>query len=390
MAWQESAEQDRGTVWFVGIEGGAWMRDWCRGWKLIVNGRSGGNFGDGAGAKRGEGGWRRRSGGKWFAGSRQAGNSGSGLRSSSRGRTRKWDGDGCWARAGRWARDFGSCRRTGCGKGGMEGRWQLRGIDGRSGGSQTVDGIPERENRDLKSGTRSDGESGERDETRGWYRERTGSGIESEEVGLSRQGGGGGEHDRCGSGNSGGLTGKMTVEKWSVGMEVLAGRRARDGGCWRRGWPEACRRWRGWQCGGPEAAAAAAWGRRHRDDGGEEPWPGQGVVAVVAAAAVGLLSWPSLSSHLRGRSLISFFKWRLGFVGGVPSPLIEPIMGREGKGPTWGQQPTPNMLIERNKVHKKRWASRMGSRKGKNPPGSLKGREEVNEDPLKHVRVKSS
>ena len=40
------------------------------------------------------------------------------------------------------------------------------------------------------------------------------------------------------------------------------------------------------------------------------PWPGQGVVAVVAAAvaAVGLLPRPSLRNHLRGRTLLSFFK----------------------------------------------------------------------------------
>ena len=49
------------------------------------------------------------------------------------------------------------------------------------------------------------------------------------------------------------------------------------------------------------------------DDSGGEPWPGQGVAAVVtaaaaAAAAVGPLPRPSLSSHLRGRSLLSFFK----------------------------------------------------------------------------------
>ena len=42
----------------------------------------------------------------------------------------------------------------------------------------------------------------------------------------------------------------------------------------------------------------------------KNPWSGQGVAAVVAAAAaaVGLLPRPSLSSHLRGRSLLSFFK----------------------------------------------------------------------------------
>ena len=64
--------------------------------------------------------------------------------------------------------------------------------------------------------------------------------------------------------------------------------------------------------------AAAACGRWRRDDSGEEPWPGQGVAAVVAAAAVaarrraaaavGLLPRPSSSGHLRGRSLLSFFK----------------------------------------------------------------------------------
>ena len=44
----------------------------------------------------------------------------------------------------------------------------------------------------------------------------------------------------------------------------------------------------------------------------KNPWPGQGVAAVVVAAAtamaVGLLPRPSLSSHLRGRSLLSFCK----------------------------------------------------------------------------------
>ena len=62
--------------------------------------------------------------------------------------------------------------------------------------------------------------------------------------------------------------------------------------------------------------------RRRLEDGGvaltvgKNPWPGQGVAAVVAAAAarrraaaaVGLLPRPSLSSHLRGRALLSFFK----------------------------------------------------------------------------------
>ena len=69
--------------------------------------------------------------------------------------------------------------------------------------------------------------------------------------------------------------------------------------------------------------------RRRLEDSGvamtveKNQWPGQGVAAAVAAAAaaarrraaaaaattaVGLLPRPSLSSHLRGRALLSFFK----------------------------------------------------------------------------------
>ena len=68
--------------------------------------------------------------------------------------------------------------------------------------------------------------------------------------------------------------------------------------------------------------------RRRLENGGVamtvemNQWPGRGVAAVVAAAvaaarrraaaaattAVGLLPRPSLSSHLRGRALLSFFK----------------------------------------------------------------------------------
>ena len=45
-------------------------------------------------------------------------------------------------------------------------------------------------------------------------------------------------------------------------------------------------------------------------------------------------SRPSLSSHLRGRALVFFLQMTARVCGGVRSPLIEPIMGREGKGPT--------------------------------------------------------
>ena len=80
---------------------------------------------------------------------------------------------------------------------------------------------------------------------------------------------------------------------------------------------------RGGGAGGEDGGTAVQWRRRRLEDGGvartakKNPWPGQGVAAVVAAAtAVGLLPRPSLSSHLRGRELLSFFKCRLGFVGG--------------------------------------------------------------------------
>ena len=57
--------------------------------------------------------------------------------------------------------------------------------------------------------------------------------------------------------------------------------------------------------------------------------------AVAAAeAAVGLLPRSSLSSHLRGRGLLFFLQMTARVCGGVPSPLIELIVGREEKGPT--------------------------------------------------------
>ena len=116
-------------------------------------------------------------------------------------------------------------------------------------------------------------------------------------------------------GRTGKLVGRVqdreTVEEGGVG---------RRGRLWRRvGRPED-------GDGGGDDGGAAVWRRRRRlEDRGiamtaeKNPWPGQGVAAVVAAAAVvarrhaaaavvGLLPQPSLSSHLRGRSLISFFK----------------------------------------------------------------------------------
>ena len=47
--------------------------------------------------------------------------------------------------------------------------------------------------------------------------------------------------------------------------------------------------------------------------------------------------------------------------------------GEMGKGPLEAHNSKPKLLIE-NKGSQRERASRMGSRKGKNPPGSLKGR----------------
>ena len=63
---------------------------------------------------------------------------------------------------------------------------------------------------------------------------------------------------------------------------------------------------------------AAQGGGYNNDDKGMR----QGVAAttrertVAAATTVGLLPQPSVSSHSRGSSLLSFFKSWLGFVGG--------------------------------------------------------------------------
>ena len=91
-------------------------------------------------------------------------------------------------------------------------------------------------------------------------------------------------------------------------------------------WPEMEEEVEGWRSLMEGMAARRSEGgggglRRRLEDGGvavtveKNPWPGQGVAAVVAAvvaaaaaASVGLLPRPSLSSHLRGRALLSFFK----------------------------------------------------------------------------------
>ena len=57
-------------------------------------------------------------------------------------------------------------------------------------------------------------------------------------------------------------------------------------------------------------------------------------VATAVAAAIGLLPRSSLSSHLRGEFTPFFLQMMARVCERVPSSLIEPKMGREGKGPT--------------------------------------------------------
>ena len=54
--------------------------------------------------------------------------------------------------------------------------------------------------------------------------------------------------------------------------------------------------------------------------------------------------------------------------GGVPSPLIEPIMGREGKGPLEAHNPTPKNTHRKIKVHKEKWLHKWDPEKGRTHP----------------------
>ena len=160
---------------------------------------------------------------------------------------------------------------------GMNGKWGIRGkIEKRYGRMAGGDWAGRRgrggESREL-AGARTVGENG-----REGLDGKPGRGVEEvREIGATGRVRGG-----AGAGGGAGEWPEMEVE-----VERMAVRRSGGGGG-----------------GGLRTAASRRWG--------EEPWPGQGVAAVVTAAAaagaVGLLPRPSLSSHLRGRSLLSFFK----------------------------------------------------------------------------------
>ena len=117
----------------------------------------------------------------------------------------------------------------------------------------------------------------------------------------------------AGRGNPGGeFGGERKVEGFGSGRRrTVEGMRetSPEMGWWRNPGEEGCG-----EGGGDGGAAVRRRRRRRLEDCGvakrtvKYPWPGQGVAAVVAAAAVGLLPRPSLSSHLRGRVLLSFFK----------------------------------------------------------------------------------
>ena len=111
------------------------------------------------------------------------------------------------------------------------------------------------------------------------------------------------------------------------------------------------RRW-GAERGGEDGddGGAAVRRRRRLEDGGvamtveKNQWPGQGVAAVVAAAAAAAARRRAAAAARMGRAFLEqplereitpfFLQMTARVCWGVPSPLLEPIMGREGKGPT--------------------------------------------------------
>ena len=142
-----------------------------------------------------------------------------------------------------------------------------------------------------------------------------------------------GELERAGDGTrkngerSGGSTEREAVEKLGVRVQ------------------NASAAWRGWRHGGLEVAAAHGRRRRRRrvgDDGGTMVCGGSGDngdVLVAGARSGGGGGWtPSLAFREQPleREETPFFSQMTARVcgGGVPSPLIEPIMGREGEGLT--------------------------------------------------------
>ena len=96
--------------------------------------------------------------------------------------------------------------------------------------------------------------------------------------------------------------------------------------------------------------AASAWGRRRRGDGnlvagarsgGGHRGGGDGGTEACSCGGGGV--WTPLPAFreqpLEMEETPFFSQMTARVCGGVPSPLIETKMGREGKGPTGGPQP---------------------------------------------------
>ena len=103
-------------------------------------------------------------------------------------------------------------------------------------------------------------------------------------------------------------------------------------------------RWSGGGGGGLRTAASQRWRRRSvavaRSGGGRRGGGGGGGTEVCGGGDGGWTpSLGFLEQPLERESTPFFLQMTARVCGGVPSSLIETIMGREGKGPTSGPQP---------------------------------------------------
>ena len=82
---------------------------------------------------------------------------------------------------------------------------------------------------------------------------------------------------------------------------------------------------------------------------------GGGTEACGRSGGGGWTPSPAFLEQPLEREITPFFLQMTARVcGGVPSPLIEPIMGREGKGPLEAHNPTPKNTQRKIKVHKEK------------------------------------
>ena len=184
------------------------------------------------------------------------------------------------------------------------GRWNWKGYCGEEGEEFQRASKNSREQGDGKMNAGSQGGSRVAGRERGGWSERTKAGEESRMEGKQEK-----QRKGCREVETEREVG-CAGERGKHGQELMGRERA-----------AAAAQGRG--IGGSRVAAVAAQGRRrwrlNGSDGGENniPWSGQEEAAVSAAiattardraAVVGLLPRSSLSSHLKGSSLLSFFK----------------------------------------------------------------------------------